>query len=372
MSAITIGLATPSDDSELRQLLRNNPMPGRISVSFEREPDYFIGAGVEAPFHQVVIARDTSTGKIIGMGTRSVREVFLNGAAQPVGYLSQYRVDSRYRAMQKTFLRAFGYLYELHQDNRAPFYFSSIIEDNLSARRLFSQRWPGMPRFHTYARMHTLAIYCRRKRPRLSIPKGLTLVRGTPALKGAILDCLQRNGSRYQLTPVWTSETLFNPVHTPNLEPENFFLALDDKTVVGCLAVWDQSGFKQTIVRGYSGVIDRWRKLINIGTRLRNGPVLPPPNTPFRYCFASHLAIDRDDPQVFASMLRSVYNHAAAEGYAYFMLGLSEANQLLPVVTNSYRDITYTSQLYLVDWDNSDKKRIQVDARLPHPEIAIL
>jgi hypothetical protein len=54
------------------------------------------------------------------------------------------------------------------------------------------------------------------------------------------------------------------------------------------------------------------------------------------------------------------------------MVGLSEANRLLPVVTKSYRNITYTSQLYLVDWDNGDMKAIPVDTRPPHPEIAIL
>jgi hypothetical protein len=207
-------------------------MPGRISVSFEREPNYFIGARVEAPFHQVIIARDPSTGRIIGMGTRSVRDVYLNGDSQPVGYLSQFRADSRYRAMRKTFLRSFDYLQELHQDKRVPFYFSSIIEDNLLARRLFSKRWSGMPRFQTYARMHTLAIYCRRKRRRLPLPRGLTLVRGNSAHKGAILDCLRHNGSRFQLTPVWTGETLFDPAHTPDLEPGNFFLALEGDTVV--------------------------------------------------------------------------------------------------------------------------------------------
>jgi len=200
----------------------------------------------------------------------------------------------------------------------------------------------------------------------------MTLVRGSLALKGAILDCLARNGARYQLAPVWKAETLFDPIHTPNLNPEGFFLAMRGETVVGCLAVWDQSGFKQTIVRAYAAGLERWRKLINLVTHLGNWPILPSPNTPFRYCFASHLAIDDDDPQVFALLLRSVYNQAAKQGYDYFMLGLNEANPLLPVVTNSYRHITYTGQLYLVDWNAGDGVHLPVGARLAQPEIAIL
>src|SRR4051812_34220400 len=35
-------VANQADDFEIRRLLRENPMPGKISISLEREPDYFI------------------------------------------------------------------------------------------------------------------------------------------------------------------------------------------------------------------------------------------------------------------------------------------------------------------------------------------
>jgi len=366
------GLASPSDEPELRQLLRENPIPGRISVSFEREPDYYLGAQVEGPFHQVIVARDPTNHKIFGMGTRSIRDLYLNGVAQPVGYLSQFRVDSRHRAMRKTFLQAFQTLYELHQDQRTPIYFTSIIADNLMAHRLFSKRWSGMPRFQPYARLHTLAIYTRKARRTLQTPPGLTLIRGDSGRTGDILDCLRRNNARCQLAPEWTAETLFNPIHTPNLQPEHFTLALEGEAVVGCLALWDQMHFKQTIVRGYSPGLDRWRKFINLITRLGNWPILPTPDTPFRFCFASHLAVDGDNPQVFACLLRSVYNQVASRGYDYFMLGMSEANPLLPLVLKKYRNITYTSQLYLVYWDEAVVASLNLDSRPAQPEIALL
>ena len=46
MSRISVELATSADDADLRRMLRENPMPGAISVSFEREPNYFIGTKV--------------------------------------------------------------------------------------------------------------------------------------------------------------------------------------------------------------------------------------------------------------------------------------------------------------------------------------
>lgn len=372
MTDISIELATPADDPALRRILRDNPMPGTISVSFEREPDYFIGARVEGPFHQTIVARDRDRGEIIGMGTRSIRDLYLNGTPQAVGYLSQFRADPRYRAMRKTLFRAFAFLHQLHRDGRAPFYLASIIEDNLPARRVFTAGLAGLPHCHEYSRLHSLTIYCRRKRPRLPLPAGLRLERGSSARVEGIVACLQRNGRRYQFSPHWTSDTLFDPGCTPDLVPNDFFLALDGDRVVGCLAVWHQGRFKQTVVRGYSGTLARWRHLANAGARFLGGPVLPPPNVPFRYCHASHLAIDDDRLEVMTALVRAVHNHIAGQGYDYYLLGLCENHPFLEAIMATYPHIDYRSHLYLVAWESELEMLAQVDDRLPAVEISVL
>ena len=42
MSRIVFSPVTPADDAELRALLARNVMEGGISVSFRREPSYFL------------------------------------------------------------------------------------------------------------------------------------------------------------------------------------------------------------------------------------------------------------------------------------------------------------------------------------------
>jgi hypothetical protein len=372
MSNITFALATPADDSGLRKLLRENPMPGTISVSFEREPDYFIGAKVGNSLHQTVIARDRNSGEIIAMGSRSIRDVYINGTVQRVGYLSDLRISQRYRVMRRALIRALAFFHNLHQDGQVSFYLSSIIADNLPARHLFSAGLAGLPCFQEYAQLYTLAIYCRRKRRNLPMPDGLQLTRGSSDHINEIAACLQRNGARYQFAPHWNSSSLFSPDYTPDLAPENFFLAQDGERVVGCLALWDQSRFKQTVVRGYSRPLARWRGLVNVGARVLGWPVLPLPHEPFHYSYASHLAVDDDNRQIFACLLRALYNQAVTQGNSYFMIGLSEGNPFLPVVTASYRHIKYTSQLYLVAWDDGLENISRVDNRVPGLEISIL
>ena len=374
-NSVTYGLAAPADDAELRRLLRENPMPNAISLSFECEPCYDRAAAIQGPLHQTIIGRRVESGALIGMGSRSVRPTFVNGSVQPVGYLSQLRLDpelGRGLYLARAVSQAFAFFRTLHADGRAPFYFGSIIEENGPARRLMSSGLPDFPMVREYARLHTYAVCVGRRKPPLPLPAGLCLARGSTVHIGAIVDCLMRNGARRQLAPYWTAAELFSPERTPGLAPDDFCLALEGKRVIGCVACWDQSGFKQTVVRGYAPKLTRWRRPLNLAARLGGWPVLPAPGTPLHYCYASHLAVDDDNPIIFAALLRELYNRALERGYDYVMIGLSEANPLRSVLTAAYRHLSYISRLYLLAWQAESALLSALDGRIAGPEIAVL
>jgi hypothetical protein len=248
----------------------------------------------------------------------------------------------------------------------------SVIVDNLPARRLLTSALPGMPYAHEYARMFTYAISPHKLRAEIPLPRGLRLERGRAELIPAMIDCLQRNGARQQFFPEWSRENLFTAARTPNLTPQDFFLAVDGSQVAGCLALWDQTSFKQTVVRGYSGMMARARPWINLLARFVDFPFLPQIGTRLHHCYASHLAVDHDEPQIFASLLRAIYNETARRGFDYFIMGLSAANPLRPVLSKNYLHLTYPSQLYLMAWEDGLDAIAQVDGRVPGIEIAVL
>lgn len=375
MSSITIRLATPTDDQALRRLLRENPIPGAISLSYEREPDYFIAAATEGMLSQTIIGIENETGECRGMGTRVIRPMYVNGIVQAVGYMSHLRMDLHYAwglSLARWVTRAFQKFRELHADGHVPFYLMSVITDNAPARRLLTLELPGMPHAREYARMFTYVISPRHLKPVLPLPNGIKFERGTSDHIPEMIACLQRNGQRRQFYPIWTSENLFSPFHTPNLHPEDFLLAVSGGRVLGCLALWDQTPFKQTVVRGYQGNLAHWHSTINFLARFIDIPHLPQVGTPLSYCFASHLAIDNDDPRIFQSLLRGAYNESLRRGFDYFTIGLAESNPLRAVLTKSYLHITYPSQIYLMAWDDGMEAIAQVDGRVPGLEIALL
>jgi hypothetical protein len=371
MPELVFDLATRADDAGLRRLLRENPLQGSISLSFEREPCYFDAAAIEGPFHQTIVAREVDTQEVIALGNRSIRPLFLNGKVQDIGYMGQLRVRSDYGRglyLARGLAGGFRKYHELHQDGRTPFYLMSVIDDNLPAKRLLTSRLPGYPQAKEYARMFTYAIHPSRRKHIPELPHPLRLVRGNDQHTAEIVDCLNRNGARRQFAPYWTRETLF----MADLSPSDFFLALNGDHVVGCLACWDQSTFKQTVVRGYSGSIGRWRRWINAAARFGLAPYLPEEGTCLRYSHACHLAVDRDDPVIFEALLRAIHDQARLRGDSYFMIGMTGSNPLKDIVMK-YRPLIYPSQLYLTSWGDIHEITSTVDRDLiPAPEVALL
>ena len=93
--AVRFELATPADDAEIRRLLRENPMPGRIGISLEREPDASLAAPSRATCTTRSSRATTPADRLIAMGSVSVRERYVNGEPTRVGYLGQLRLDHR-------------------------------------------------------------------------------------------------------------------------------------------------------------------------------------------------------------------------------------------------------------------------------------
>jgi ribosomal protein S18 acetylase RimI-like enzyme len=362
-----VDLATPADEPELRRLLRDNPMDGAIRVSLEREPDAFLAAAVEGDPHHTIVVRDPRTGAVVGMGSRSVWNAFVNGEPRRLGYLSQLRVDRAFRGRRRLLAAGYALLRDLRGADEAPFDVTSIIADNQVALRLLGAGVPGLPRYRELAPFVTLILPTPRpRRP----PRGVQVEHGTPESMQEVADCLTRNRRRYQAAPFFSEDDLLSPERSRGLRPESFHLARVDGRVAGCLAVWDQSGFKQAVVRGYGPRLARWRPWINRLAPLLGTPRLPAPGSSLPHAYVSHLAVDGDDLRIFQALIESACAESRAAGYAYLVLGLAARHPWLPWLRRRFNAREYPSLLYTVHWDEGDGSIL--DDRLPHVEAALL
>ncbi|MBI1766571.1 MAG: hypothetical protein HYR56_34620 [Acidobacteria bacterium] len=367
-----VELAASGDDLAIRHLLAHNPVPGRITVSFEREPEYFAGCATLGQNCQVLVAHampNEGAGEVVGVACRASRAVFVNGRAERLGYLGQLRVAQAQRGRWLV-SRGFRFLKQLHEADPLPAYLVSLIEGNTEALGvLVSQRRPHFPEFRALGRLYTLALALGRMKPALQCQADITTA--TAADAPAIAAFLQQHGARRQFYQVWQTQDLLGGPATLGFRIEDLFVARRDGAIVGVLGLWDQSAYKQTVVRGYAPGLRVAKPFYNAWARLRGGPRLPPIGAEIRYGYAAFVCIADDDVEIFQALLRALYNSAVRRGHDYLMIGLAERDALLPAA-RAYAHIAYPSQLYLAFWEGGEEFYARLDDRTPWLEIATL
>jgi hypothetical protein len=366
MSAYRIEVATPDADADLRRIMAETPMPGKVAVSFRREPSYFAAAVVDGPFHQVVACRDCAADRLVGFGARSIRELYVNGQVEPIGYLSTLRLLAEHRNLG-LLARGFAYFRKLHADGRTRLYLATIAEDNHTAVSVLTQGRVGMPAHHFAGKFHTVAL-----------PLGRRSTRASRAIRPArsedlpeVLRFLNSVGPGRQFFPRYEAADFFRPQGVfRDLQPADLLLAYRGERLVGTLAGWDQCAFRQTVVQDYETPLRWLRPFYNRWARFRGLPGLPAPGQAFPYLTAALPLVENDDPTVFAALLEALLARSRPDR-GYLLLGLHEADPLLAVV-RAYRATWYTTRLYLVCWQDGEGLRAELDERPPYLELGSL
>jgi hypothetical protein len=366
-SRYVIEPATRADDAGLRNLFRRTSMGSGIEVSFEREPSYFQALAIQGHRQEVGVIRDRGTGRIIGSGTRIMRKGFINGHATDVGYLGDLRIDPEYRNRTLT-----ARLYRSLQasDSWCDWYYTVIFEENTQALSTIAKGRAGLPAYHDCGRILCPGIELRGKLPRISV-SGIVMRQAMDDDLPQIVDCLNRNLVRTQFAAVHEVDHFRRGDRWLGLKIGDFRVAERAGKIVGVIAGWDQSSFKQTRIVHYHG---RWKWLAPLSrwaAPIRRTPGLPSPGECLSYFYASFIAVDHDDLEVFRALLRELYNVHVGQNWLYFMVGLHARNPLVTAL-KEYAQIPFAGRLFAVTLADDRDLPPALDDRIPSIEIATL
>jgi hypothetical protein len=368
MTQLTVEFARPSDDSAIRSLMRRAHVPGRVTVTFEREPNFSLGCAVSGDCYRILVAREALSGEVVGVACRSVRYVFINGCPQRVGYLGQLRIAEEYRGHWLV-ARGFSLLAQLHRDDPLPAYLVSIVDENrLATGVLIDKRRKSFPAFHRVSDFVTLAIDVSSLRGKSSTD--IEIKAGAPELIGSIAQFLREQGSRRQFFPVWDEKRL-SGLAALGLRTEDIRIAVRDRNLVGVMALWDQSAYKQTVVRNYSGWLKVGLPLFNRTAPWFGRNPLPLPGQRLRSAYVALICVANDDAEIFSALLRSIQALAEQQGIKHLLLGLSPQDALM-ARARKYRHIRYPNTFYLAEWSDGAHLHEQLDERPAYIDIATL
>lgn len=375
-------IAEKSDDPAIRHLLARNPMPGPVSVTFEREPDYFAGHNVMGDRCVTIKATDRSNGTLAAIASMASMDRFIGGRPTAVGYFGQLRIDHQHRGYMIP-LRAAEYVRHLVSDGWPEIWFTAFVDENPDAHRIFASKpRPTLPKMHLISSITTLGLSTRSKYAR---DEGLIAKRGpiksdkdTPiVLKGSvpglkkIVSFLKLIGSTRDFYPVYLEQHFSEPHRAPGFKLDDFLVCMYGGEIVGVCGVWDQSGFKQTVVAGYKGRLATIRPLINFTAPIFGMKKLPAVGSQIASAYLSFVGIRENEARFFLPLLRAAIGEAYQKGKDYLFAGFCDADPLLGIARR-FQHLTYKSRMYAFSFSAPDCP-LPADANQnPYVEIAAL
>lgn len=370
-AGVRFGLAGPSDDASLRALLRGMPMGSAIRVTFEREPSYFAASRVQGAA-QVPVARDAA-GRVVGMGLRSFAPGWRGGDAAEVGYLADLRLVPALRG-GTLLARGYRFLRELHADGRCDLYATMLVGDNAVALSTIAAGRAGLPVYRDMGRYLSPSVVLG---PRPALPRlpGVRVERGSVERLGDIVRSLNAFGRAREFAPRHAPEDFLPGGRWLGLRPEDFFLALRGGTVVGTLARWDQSSFRQTRVHGYSPALEAGRRLarpfarLPLPPRLRLAGRLPVPGALVPHLYAAFPSAE--EPAVLRLLLDALRADAAGGPHLYAVLGLSERDPLAPALSG-VPQVAFSGRVFAVHYSEGRAAADRAAERVPYLEAGSL
>ncbi len=368
ITCYTLDLATPADDPAIRRLLRENPVPGSVSLSYEREPNYFLGTDAMGDC-QTLVAREQAAGEVVGVATRALRPLWVNGVAEQVGYIGGLRVDASHRGRWMVG-QGFRFFHELSQDGRARGHITTIIEGNREAEGvLVSRARRHFPAYREVARLCTLALIPHRF-SRFRNRRDLEIRPGDSVALGDLVAFWHEQGARKQFAPVWQS-TDFDAATTLDFHLGDLLVASRRGKIVGTLGLWDQSRFKQNVVRGYGDSLRRWRPFTNAALRLAGAQPLTLIGQAIRFTHACFCHVANDNSAILNALLSRALASARQQNHAFVMLGLDERDPLYAIARRRWH-VPYFSRLYTVCWPGEEAFHEELDGRPMGVEISTI
>jgi hypothetical protein len=361
-------LATHADDLALRQLLQNIRMDGIISVSFRREPNYFAAHDCEGHFVQVITARDSSTGQVVGMGSRSVRERYFAGCSRNIGYLSGLRIHPQFR--RGTMLaRGYKFLKELDQDHKADFYVTTIAVENKPATEALLGGRADLPFYKKLGRLNTWIVPKRKKNIKPSANVTIRPIDDNDTQE--LMSLLEKVSQVRDLLPCYKEPDFrFPSTVFAGMQKGDLLGMWIDGVLVGTLGVWDQRAMKQVVVEEYGWWLSWLRPFYNVWAGLSGRVRFPRPGDCLPLVTGALPVALGKGVDVYGDLVDAVASHLPDDADA-LMIGLTENDPL----TEAVRDRAiqkYQTDIFAVSWDSDCVETVMQSKRVPYLELGTL
>ncbi len=359
----------PEFNQQMLEILQASPIesPG-LSICFDRQPDIFQMARLKYDPARYVGFFDGD--RIVGFAMVGYHLGYVNGAPAPVMHFSDYYVLKEYRG-RGTLTEAIKILYR-DRPEQAQIGYAIVMQGNRAAekvlyRSLVLLSFLGRGRIVGTLEAHNMLITSRRRSH-----LGYRVRRATMEDAGAIVDLLQVEYSRRLFGVVLDRDLFYRNLATrPGCGIDSYYVAEQDGGVVGVLAAWDTSAFKQNRVVRYGPALQLLRLGLAVAGPVLGFPRLPSPGEAFRDVHITDCAAVDRSPAIVAALLEHVYDDCR-ERRCNSMIFAGPANDPLLSATRTFRQEVVRSHIVVFSTSADLMEEGRIDMSLPFIDVALL
>lgn len=310
-------IATPADNRQLCDIMRNVDMQSDLHVVEERDPDFFAIHRLHQGEPCTLVIEDKtgthpSDNKIVSFCSAVIRTGWLNGLPQRVAYVCDLRMVSGYRnqrVLPTACRRFFDYL-ETEKQVRA--FYSASLNDNKGA--VAARRFSG-GRILCHFDMVNLQLVGRSVKAADRLPQAHgfsgTVSKATQSDGDALAEFLNEHARSRQFGYIYSAESLQQRLsHWPDLTIEDFYLAKSPEgKILACCAPWNPaaSNLRKTRILAYHGKMKWIKRIYNAEAALRGFKKLPAAGGYLDQITLTHLEVSNENPDIFRALLSGVF-----------------------------------------------------------------
>ena len=353
----------PEFDEKIKSLCRI-PVSGNISLSLEREPNYYTGACIQANEPSVFVVYDDDHQRVLAVFNMGTRKTWFEGEIVDVRYLCDLRIHPDKQSGNVLFIiiKHFG---SIAKNERLPAQ-TIVFGDNHKMINLIEKRAKknkgktDIPYYHFMGTLVTHMLQIKAPKIKAERPKGLEIRRATFSDIEQMQTFFDRESQRINYYPYYNFKELEKPYYE-GLKIEDFFLSFKDNKLCGICGIWNQTKFKQTRIHGYSQVYQWIKPLYNLLMWASNKPKLPRSGSIINYLNLHTILVEGSDPQILRELIHTIVNENAHKGFNHLLCSMCKEDPLIDALDSFHSLRKIKGNYYCVNHGGSIPNSLKND-----------
>lgn len=348
-------LAHAEDGAEMLRLLESSAAQGSIELIYTRRPDAYASYQREAGESRVFVTRKDE--RIVGTCAELIREVYIGGEPAKAAYICGLKKDPEYGG---TVGFSGGFRKALVRED-IDYYFCSVVSDNNKVHDMFQRKNPWM---HMSALQEYTTYILTPRFTYKTKKEGYRFRQAMSSDKATLLAFLEREGKKKDLFPVIRDIDQFH-----GLSVEDFYMLEYAGEIVAAAALWNQTDYKQYVVKKY-GRIMRLARFFNPVLSLLGYMKLPKENENLDFPMLAFFLSKDDSLEHYKRFLSGIHQEIK-KSYEIYVIGMPK-NHFAREVFDKLPSIHFDTTLYSMQFKNAKENMLEPDSNKLYPECSLL